>query len=208
MEVYVKVRVAVVAALAVATLTACGNANAGSAAIVNGKVIAQSMVTSEINDTRREIQSLPSSAVAQAPSLTQVSQMIVDRYIMTELLDVAMAEKNVTVTPAEVTALLGGAYKQYGEEAIKAQLVVQSAVPSAQIENFGHNIVAQQKLMKALDPTGDQTSQTKALSEYLTKLVTEKGVTVNPRYGDYNPSTLTTSNEDNVLSSLGNTMSK
>ena len=197
-----KIRIITLAAISTLVLAGCSSSpqQAGSAAIVGKVAISETSVTKWVTDARTEITNLPVEAVAQAPSLTQLGQMTIDRLVLSELLKSAAAANQITATTGEINSLLNDAYAQYGKEQILAQLVVQNGIPSDQLDEFGRDVVIQRKLMAALDPTGDSTSQGSALGAYLADLAKNVGVSLSPRYGVWSPDDVASIPGDNALS--------
>lgn len=202
MEVIVKIRIITIASVGILALAGCSSSpqQAGSAAIVGKVAITESAVTEWVTAARTEITNLPVEAVAQAPSLTQLGQMTIDRLVLSELLKSASEVNGITVTSGEVNTLLNDAYAEYGKEQILAQLVVQNGIPSEQLDEFGRDVVIQRKLMAALDPTGDSNSQSAALGAYLADLSSNVGVSLSPRYGVWSAENVASIPGDNALS--------
>ncbi len=202
MEVNVKIRIITLASVGILALAGCSSSpqQAGSAAIVGKVAITESAVTEWVTAARTEITNLPVEAVAQAPSLTQLGQMTIDRLVLSELLKSASEVNGITVTSGEVNTLLNDAYAEYGKEQILAQLVVQNGIPSEQLDEFGRDVVIQRKLMAALDPAGDANSQSAALGAYLADLSSNVGVSLSPRYGVWSAENVSSIPGDNALS--------
>lgn len=196
------VKIQALAVVGVLALAGCSTSpqQAGSAAIVGKVAISQSAVETAVTAARNEITYLPVDAVEQAPSLTQLGQMVIDRLVLSELLKTAAEANNITATTSEVNSLLNDAYAQYGKDKILAQLVVQNGIAFDMVDDFGRDVVIQRKLMAALDPTGDSTTQSAALGAYLADLATNVGVSLSPRYGVWDPNNIGSIPGDNELS--------
>lgn len=197
-----KIQIQALALVGVLALAGCSSSpqQAGSAAIVGKTAISEAEVSKAVTDARNEITYLPVEAVAQAPSLTQLGQMAIDRLVLSELLKAAAATNNITATTGEIESLMNDAYAQYGKDQIIAQLVVQNGISVNHINEFARDVVIQRKLMAALDPNGDTTSQSSALGAYLSDLAKNLGVTLAPRYGTWNPDNIASIPGDTALS--------
>lgn len=197
-----KIQIQALAVVAVLTLAGCSSSpqKAGSAAVVGDVAISESAVAKAVSQAGVEITSLPIEAIEQAPSLTQLGQMVIDRMVLSQLLITAAETNNITATSGEVNSLLNDAYDEFGKEQILAQLVVQNGVSSDQLDEFGRDVVIQRKLMAALDPSGDSSTQSAALTAYLADLAKNVGVTLSPRYGVWSPDDIGSIPGDNTLS--------
>ena len=197
-----KIQIQALAVVGVLALAGCSTSpqQAGSAAIVGKTAISESVVSAAVANARNEITYLPVEAVQQAPSLTQLGQMVIDRMVLSELLKTAAETNNITATATEVNTLLNDAYDQYGKDQIIAQLVVQNGIAVDQIDEFGRDVVIQRKLMAALVPSGDSTAQSEALGAYLSDLAKNVGVSLSPRYGVWSPDDIASIPGDNALS--------
>ena len=197
-----KIQIQALAVVGVLALAGCSSSpqKAGAAAVVGDVAISESTVAAAVSQAGVEITSLPVDAIEQAPSLTQLGQMVIDRMVLSQLILTAAKTNNITTSNGEINGLLQDAYDQYGKEQILAQLVVQNGVSSDQLDEFGRDVVIQRKLMAALDPTGDTTSQSAALGAYLADLAKNVGVTLSPRYGTWSPDDIASIPGDNSLS--------
>ena len=197
-----KIQIQALAVVGVLALAGCSTSpqQAGSAAIVGKTAISESVVSAAVANARNEITYLPVEAVQQAPSLTQLGQMVIDRMVLSELLKTAAETNNITATTTEVNTLLNDAYDQYGKDQIIAQLVVQNGIAVDQIDEFGRDVVIQRKLMAALVPSGDSAAQSAALGAYLSDLAKNVGVSLSPRYGVWSPDDIASIPGDSALS--------
>lgn len=196
-----KLRLVATLFLGVAVLTGCSDSPklAGSAVVINGKVVPASSVADRVDKVRAQIQVTDPSLISEVPSLIQINQRAVDHFIRAALFEEAIAREGINVTQRDVEAYRDEVFMQYAKETIEAQLVSQNAVPADDVEGFMREIMIQRILMEKLAPGADNQTQFLAMTDYLTKLSDELGVELNPRFGSWDPSNLITTPGDQTL---------
>ena len=197
-----KLRVVATLILGVAVLTGCSDSPklAGSAVVVDGKVIPASAVAERVDKVRSQIQVTDPSLVSEVPSLIQINQRAVDHFVRAALFAEAVSREGINVTDRDVAEYKAEVFEQYAQETIEAQLVSQNAVPADDLDGFMREILVQRILMEKLAPGADNQTQFLAMTEYLTALSEELGVELNPRFGKWDPSNLISSPGDKTLS--------
>jgi hypothetical protein len=197
----VKLRLVATLALGVAVLTGCSDSPklAGSAVVIDGKVIPASAVAERVDKVRAQIQLTDPALVSEVPSLVQINQRVVDYFVRNSLLAEVVAREGINVTDRDVAAYRDEVFAQYSKESIEAQLVAQNAVPADDIEGFMYEIMVQRILMEKLAPGADSQSQFLAMTDYLMDLSEELGVELNPRFGKWDPSNLISTPGDETL---------
>jgi hypothetical protein len=187
--------------LGVAVLTGCSDSPklAGSAVVVNGKVIPASAVAERVDKVRAQIQVTDPALISEVPSLIQINQRAVDHFIRASLFEEAVAREGIKVTDRDVAAYRDEVFAQYSKESIEAQLAAQNAVPADDVEGFMREIMIQRILMEKLAPGADNQTQFVAMTDYLTALSDELGVELNPRFGTWDPSNLISTPGDEAL---------
>jgi hypothetical protein len=198
----VKLRVVATLILGVAVLSGCSDSPklAGSAVVVDGKVIPASAVAERVDKVRSQIQVTDPSLVSEVPSLIQINQRAVDHFVRAALFAEAVSREGINVTDRDVAEYKAEVFEQYAQETIEAQLVSQNAVPADDLDGFMREILVQRILMEKLAPGADNQTQFLAMTEYLTALSEELGVELNPRFGKWDPSNLISSPGDKTLS--------
>ncbi len=183
-------------------LSACasGPQLAGSAAIVDNKVIPQSLVTEKVNEVRAELEQMPTGAVSQIPSLTLLSAMVLDHLVLEKILDKALQDQKVTITDAQVEAFKQNVFAQYGEETIRTQVMSQNGVSSKDLDKFMRMILSENVIAKLVAPNAAQADQTTAMVKYLGDLSRTMNVQLSPRFGQWNPNKLQADGGDITLS--------
>ena len=196
-----KLRLVATLILGVAVLTGCSDSPklAGSAVVVNGKVIPASAVAERVDKVRAQIQVTDPALISEVQSLIQINQRAVDHFIRASLFEEAVAREGIKVTDRDVAAYRDEVFAQYSKESIEAQLAAQNAVPADDVEGFMREIMIQRILMEKLAPGADNQTQFVAMTDYLTALSDELGVELNPRFGTWDPSNLISTPGDETL---------
>lgn len=196
-----KLRLIATMVLGVAVLTGCSDSPklAGSAVVVNGKVIPASVVSDRVDKVRAQIQVTNPSLINAVPSLIQINQRAVDHFVLVALLNEVVAREGIKITDREVAAYRDDVFQQYAKETIEAQLASQNSVPADAVDEFMYEILVQRALMDKLAPGADKQTRTQALFDYLTKLSKELNVELNPRFGKWDPSNLISTPGDQTL---------
>jgi len=197
----VKLRLVATLILGVAVLTGCSDSPklAGSAVVIDGKVIPASAVAERVDKVRSQIQVTDPSLVSEVPSLIQINQRAVDHFVRAALFAEAVSREGINVTDRDVAEYKAEVFEQYAQETIEAQLVSQNAVPADDLDGFMREILVQRILMEKLAPGADNQTQFLAMTEYLTALSEELGVELNPRFGTWDPSNLISTPGDQTL---------
>lgn len=198
----VKLRAIAAIAVSAALMTACSTDTklAGSAAVINGQEITQSEVTKQVNEARMQIEQTDPAQIPQVPTLIELSQRVVDRLILNAILTEVVQREDIVISKAEIAAFRDEVFAQYGKDAIEAQLVSQNGVAAQYVDQFMYQIMVQRALMKKLAPDSDETTQSKTLYRYLSKVSDEIGTRLNPRYGEWDPNNVTSVPGDLELS--------
>lgn len=187
--------------LGVAVLTGCSDSPklAGSAVVVNGKVILASEVSERVDKVRAQIQVTDPALIIEVPSLIQINQRAVDHFVLVSLLDEVVVREGINISDLDVTAYKEEVFAQYAKETIEAQLASQNAVPADDVDGFMYEILVQRALMDKLAPGADRKTRTQALFDYLTELSKELNVELNPRFGKWDPTNLISTPGDETL---------
>jgi len=197
----VKLRLVATLILGVAVLTGCSDSPklAGSAVVINGKVIPASEVAERVDEVRTQIQVTDPSLISEIPSLIQINQRAVDHFVRAALFAEAVSREGINVTDRDVQTYRDEVFAQYSKDSIEAQLVAQNAVPANDVDEFMREILVQRILMEKLAPGADNQTQFLAMTDYLTALSDELGVELNPRFGKWDPSNLISTPGDETL---------
>ncbi len=195
-----KVRILAIAASAL-LIASCGVTDrAGAAAIVGGQKISSADVAAQVKEVRFDIEHTNPELLQTIPTEALMSQMIIDRLVLEEILTYAVKDLNIKISDAEVAAYRTDVFTQYGEDEVKAQLATQNGLANKYVDDFMYDILVQTEIMNRLAPGQAQEVQAPALFQYLSEIVAKNSVEVSPRYGSWDPQTMRTVLGDTLLS--------
>ena len=167
-----------VLALAVA---ACSPQHPGAAATVGNTRIS----VTALNTAAAVTAQTPDATTGQLPDRTTAVETSLTQIIRDDLIADAAKAKGVTVTEAEIQSLLQQERQTNGSDEATAKA---NGIPFAGLHTAVYQALLLNKLITALAPgQTDQTAQSAALTTYLGKIATQEGVSVNPRYGAWQP---------------------
>lgn len=188
-----KLRAITAIAISAVLISGCSTQDklAGSAAIVNGEAIPQTEVTNMVTDARVQLEQTDPTILDQVPTMVQLSQRVVDRLILKALLQDVIENEQIIISDVEVNAFRDKIFSQYGQEQIEAQLVAKNGVPASEINQFLREILIQRALMEKIAPGEAEADQTKKLYIYMGDLSDKLDVRLNPRFGVWDKSNIT-----------------
>lgn len=169
------------------TLAGCGGlGDAGSAATVGEAQISTQTLASDTEAIQQERGGTPG-----APD-SALTLGVLQRLVITELVDQASTAAGVTVTQGEIDAAFAEYEAQLGgPEGVRAAFL-ESNVPASGIEGQVLLSLQVQKLGVVLAPeAADATGQQQAVVQYVTGFGLQEGITVSPRFGTWDPGALT-----------------
>ncbi len=172
---------AVIAGTVVAsmTLTGCGAAISGAAAVVGDTRISEQTLTSTVQEVLVAQQKSPNTSDAALTSA------VLGRLVTSELVDQLAADAGVSVTQGAIDSTLQGYVQQAGGEAEVQNILLQRNVAPSQIESFVRTNVLAQMLGQALAPTADIQGQSDAVVAAIIETSLAVGAEVSPRYGTW-----------------------
>ncbi len=178
---------AVIAGTVVAsmTLTGCGAATSGAAAVVGDTRISEQTLTSTVQEVLVAQQKSPNTSDAALTSA------VLGRLVTSELVDQLAADAGVSVTQGAIDSTLQGYVQQAGGEAEVQNILLQRNVAPSQIESFVRTNVLAQMLGQALAPTADIQGQSDAVVAAIIETSLVVGTEVSPRFGTWEPTKLT-----------------
>lgn len=195
-----KVRILALATAAL-LLTGCSVTDkAGAAAVVGDSQIPAAMVSDQVNLVRTQIENTPVELLQDIPGLALLSQMIVDRLVLEEVLAVAVQDLEIEITDAQVAEYRDSVFRNYGEAEVTAQLASRNGLAAEYIDDFMYDIMVQREIMDILTPGQVEEIQAAALYKYLSGTAEDLGVEVAPRFGVWDPQTMQTAAGENYLS--------
>jgi hypothetical protein len=177
----VKKILALIAAVSLATLTACGNAN--TAATLGDMTITQSDLQATVNTILKERESVD-SAQMQLETGASLNRSQLRFAIITTVFDEIAQELKLTVTKTEIATTKAQLIDQSGGQEAFAKNLVAAQIASTNFDRYVRAIIISDKISQALKDSGVADAD---VSAKISQLVTAKGkqlkITVNPRYG-------------------------
>jgi hypothetical protein len=176
-------RAIVALAIAALAVSACSGP-ASSAATVGEVTISEQTLA----DGVAELASTPESgATADDPA---VVAGLLDQMIKAALVDQLAAEHDLDVTRGQVQAELDEYSEQVGGRDAVDRVFAQQGVPASQVEPVVRMTLQLTALGPALLPDGSGEEQNQAIIAAIVDLGEREAVTVNPRWGTWDPQTL------------------
>lgn len=178
---------ATVLAAAVPLMTACDAPHAGAAAVVDGDQISVSAVQHSVSGVRAAL-----GDAATSLSGVNLAQYTVRRMVVDAVVANALADADLTVTPAEVRAVHGQYVQLYGsEQALRQNMLQQYGVAPQDIDSVYRSGVGQQKLARRAGIDLNSPNGPDQVTALVSRAARKQGVSVNPRYGSWDVDTLT-----------------
>ena len=186
-------RVVVIAAvLAVGGLVAgCGPERAGAAAIVGDARITDMQLSDQVNVV---------TAALGIPTSAKANQVVLDRLIRAELYTALAAKLGIDITDGEVQKFINETEVQVGGRQALIDQLLQSGVPESEVFGFARTFLQQRAIAEKLAAGRSQEEQGAALGAAVTLLSKELDTQVSPRFGTWEPETLSVGAPPNDLS--------
>lgn len=200
-----KLRILAMASAALLLAGCATTEKAGAAAIIGETKIPSSLVTNQVNEVRVDIENTSLELLQDLPTMTLLSQMVIDRLVLEEILKVAVADMNIEVTDAEVGEYRDFVFRNYGESEVKAQLASRNGVAEKYVDAYMYDILVQRDIMNELAPGMPEEVQAAALYKYLSGIAKDLKVEVSPRYGTWDSEVMQSVLGENFLSTTNAT---
>ena len=177
-------------------LSACGSTGSGVA--IGKTEISSSQIQKYVDEILSERSKVDTSQMNldSGASLVRTQAQF---QIISVVLDQIIADKKISVTPADVAARRADIVTQVGGEAELPKALVSASLAPSNLDKYLKIILISEKL-NDLVVTEGATAET--AGEVVTKLVTDTakklGVKVNARYGKWNETTATIEEADNT----------
>lgn len=175
---------AATAAVAVLALSACGNAPAGAAATLGDTRISDQELTAQVEEI---LEAKGQPADSEDASLVQQT---LGRMITTQLVDTLAVREGVEVTQGQIDEEYANYAAQVGGEQALEELFLAENVAPSQLESIIRLQIQAQLLGIALAPEGSADEQGAAVFEAAALLSEELNTTISPRFGTWDPTTL------------------
>lgn len=181
-----RARQGIVAIAASVLLAGCaGLGQAGAAADVGATQISTEALASQVAAVQQQ-RGVPAGTPDTALTLS-----ILQRLIITELVDQAASAQGVTVTRGEVDTARAELQAQLGSPEALVAAYLDADVPSDGIERQVELSVQVRQLGAALAPDADPAGQQQAVLQYVTGFGIQEGIDVSPRFGTWDAGALT-----------------
>lgn len=175
-----RARQGIVAIAASVLLAGCaGLGQAGAAADVGATQISTEALASQVAAVQDQ-RGVPAGTPDTALTLS-----ILQRLIITELVDQAASAQGITVTRGQVDTARAELLAQLGSPEALVAAYLDADVPADQIEQQVELSVQVRQLGAALAPDADPNSQQQAVVQYVTGFGVQEGIEVSPRFGTW-----------------------
>jgi hypothetical protein len=183
LEHYVKKILALIAALSLVTLTACGNSNA--AATLGKTTISQSQLQSTIDTILKEREGVDVSQM-QLESGASLNRSQLRFLIITKIFDQIAAELKLDVTKTEIATTRASLIDQGGGASTFATNLVAAQIASTNFDTYVRAILISDKITNALKASGVADADVSAkLSQLVQAKTKQLKISINPRYGTW-----------------------
>jgi hypothetical protein len=177
-------------------LTACGQMGSGVA--IGENEISSAQIQKYVDEILTERAKVDTSQM-NLESGAQLSRTQAQFQIITNILDQVIADKKITITPADVAARRAEIVLQQGGEDQMPQALVSASLAPSNLDKYIKIIMISEKLNEFIIAEG---ATPESAGDVLTKIVTDTakklGVSVNERYGKWNPDTASIEEADNT----------
>jgi len=178
---------AVLAVAALTALTACGAqpSHQGAAAVVGGERISIATVDARVAAVRDAAARQNGGPRTERAGLAKrmVADLVLDRVI-----DQALADRRLTVSASEVADARGSDARLLGGDSeLQRELLLKQGVPADEIDAFYRQQLGIHKLAAAQGQDARTAAGDAAIRKALAEAGTRLDITVNPRYGQWDP---------------------
>jgi hypothetical protein len=179
----VKKILALIAALSLVTLTACGNSNA--AATLGKTTISQNELQATIDTILKEREGVDVSQM-QLESGASLNRSQLRFLIITKIFDQIAAELKLGVTKTEIATTRANMIDQSGGAATFSTNLVAAQIASTNFDTYVRAILISDKITNALIDSGIAEADVSAkLSQLVQAKTKQLKIQINPRYGTW-----------------------
>jgi hypothetical protein len=183
LEQYVKKILALIAALSLVTLTACGNSNA--AATLGKTTISQNELQATVDTILKEREGVDVSQM-QLESGASLNRSQLRFLIITKIFDQIAAELKLGVTKTEIATTRANMIDQSGGAATFSTNLVAAQIASTNFDTYVRAILISDKITNALKASGVADADVSAkLSQLVQAKTKQLQIQINPRYGTW-----------------------
>jgi peptidyl-prolyl cis-trans isomerase SurA len=164
-------------------LTGCGIERAGLAASIGDDRLTVATVEARV---RAYFDAYP--AVAEGPSRSQIASITVQNFLRARVVDITAAREGISVTETEIDDFI----EQFGGmDQLNQAIAGQGVPPDATLARAEvRSALLQGKLQDLAGEDADDFARAKALTDRLAVTTSQVDIDVNPRYGEWNGSTV------------------
>jgi hypothetical protein len=177
-------KIASLVAVSALALVGCSPAEPGSAAVVGDSTISQATIGEQmrtLNETLDQPVDTPAPAVTRG---------LVTNGVTVELIDATAERLGVAITDEDIEKAYLLELQELGGEEPLLEAYAQAFVPPSEIRTIFRTRLAFSALIQALAPTGSPDMQTQVALDALVSTSNELGVSVAPRYGEWDSAQL------------------
>jgi hypothetical protein len=179
----VKKILALIAAISLVTLTACGNSNV--AATMGKTTITQSELQTTVDTILKEREGVDISQM-QLETGADLNRSQLRFIIITKIFDQIAAELKLGVTKTEIATTRQNMIDQSGGAAAFANNLISAQIASTNFDTYIRAIIISDKITGALQASGVAEADVSAkLSELVQAKTQQLKISVNPRYGTW-----------------------
>lgn len=175
-------------------VSGCGQVQAGAAALVGDQRIAVDELSQSVDATEQAA----SENQLRISDRNALVRGVLSREITDRILQEAAARAGISVTRGDVDQQIA---ELGGRQRLEMQALRSAAVPPDQLREYVRNQIIQQRLAESVaDGDGGRQAQQTALAKHLRGVAGDMGVTVSPRYGNFNAQQLAVTEGQSRLS--------
>jgi len=140
------------------------------------------------------------TAALGIPVSAKANQVVLDRLIRAELYTALAGKLGIDVTDGEVQKFINETEAQVGGRQALIDQLLQSGVPESEVFGFARTFLQQRAIAERLAPGTSPEEQGRALGAAVTLISSELDTQVSPRFGTWEPETLSVGAPPNDLS--------
>lgn len=175
-------------------ISACGQAQAGSAIVWDSGRVTD-------NELAEQTQVLIDEF--QVPASPELTQFTITRLAQNVVVEEAAAREGVTVSDGEVERATAELVAEYGGEEELTAFLAEQGVPRSELETQVRTSLLFQAITEKVDPNYDPMAGSQLANDLLVQTSSDISLATNPRFGVWDPSRLTVVPDPNELSRPG-----
>lgn len=182
--------------LAVMVVAGCSLTQEAGAAVIVGD---QRLTTADLAaEYQGALDALPETSQGLGEPLA-VNRAIIQSYVYSIVIDALAAEYKVSISDAQVAASRADLEKQYGKDGLLA-VAAQGAIAPQAIDRQLRTSLTYRAIADKLLPGGAVADQDQLMGPKLVEMAGTLGITVAPRFGEWDATTIAVKDIENGLS--------